>query len=1240
MDPKIRVSCPSCRRQLAFSAPTGEALRLKVRCSACEHSFVVRRRPSQAVLPAVAGTTPWGATTSPTTTPRTTAAGRPASGSGGSNPASFNQVSFNTGDVLAGRYLIARFIAQGGMGEVYEAEDLELRERVAVKVVRPEVARDVSAIDRFKREIQLARKVTHPNVCRIFDVCHHPLPQGGTVTFLTMELLDGETLSDHLSRNGEMSPQQALPIVHQLTEGLQAAHRVGIIHRDFKSQNVVLESTDDGVRAVITDFGLARGEAADDAFGVSLTIANAVIGTPAYMAPEQVEGGTITAAADLYALGVVLYELMTGEVPFKGENALSTATKRLHEAPPSPRVHRPQLDSVWERVILKCLAREPNDRFGSAPGVYAALVDHPTELVPRGTPGSSPEPVSGPSGGSPKAAVAKTRRERSMVAALCLVILLIGLVGFWRYRDWQARQPFSLDDASLLESAVRLRPSLAVLGFGERSGSGKDSWLATALGEMLTAELGTGGRLRVVPGKSVAEIRQDLAFSAQESPSAQTLASVRGLLAADYIVTGSFENIAGDSGESLDLDVVLHDAASGEVVVRVQEVGDSASLYQLVHQLSGELFKALDAGPLPSGVGAARAGPPTDSRAAELYARGLAALHERDHLSARDLLEQAVAADPNNPMARSALADAWQELGYRTRAREEAARAFEVSIALPQEDRLWIEAQYRELEGQWQSAATLYRTIWHANPDDFEVGLRVVEVQSTAGQGKLALQTLEVLRRLGTSETDPRFDLAEAQAAQTISDFSLQQKAAARAAEKATLQGAPSLLARARVTEGGAQRNLGRFREATELVEEGLSLFQQGGNSAGTALALTTLGTILFDQGNLAGARRHFESAQGVYRQLGDQASLARSQNNLGLLAKQQGDPDGALALYEESLELCREIGNELLEAYALNNMAGLLSERGKLGRAVELFQEVLVIRRSSGDRAGEAYALDNLGSVLRKRGDLGAADPRHREALALRRSIGHRSGEAATLLNLGRLSYLRGEFSEAGEFYQGALDISHEITGQSLTARGWAGQGEVLRAQGDLVAAEGRHREAWDLRQNLGEASSAAESLLAIAELLLEQKDVLQAEDLSHQAVEEYRRNGLDDGLAHGLSVLARSLVAAGELGAAGEAVAEARALSLASENLEVRSRVAMAAASLHLALKQPARALDELVPVHQELRDAGLAAPSLEVGRMTCLATEIESGGGKTSTACQQQLEIEAEALGAIGLVRAEGF
>ncbi len=1236
MDPKIRVSCPACRRRLAFRAPTGEALRLKVRCSACEHSFVVRRRPSQAELPSVGGATPWGETVSPTTTPRTTAAGSPVSTGGGSNQGPFNQVSFNTGDVLAGRYLIARFIAQGGMGEVYEAEDLELRERVAVKVVRPEVARDVSAIDRFKREIQLARKVTHPNVCRIFDVFHHPLPQGGTVTFLTMELLDGETLSDRLSRSGAMSPQQALPIVKQLTEGLHAAHRVGIIHRDFKSQNVVLETTEDGVRAVITDFGLARGEAGDDSFGVSLTIANAVIGTPAYMAPEQVEGGTITAAADLYALGVVLYELVTGEVPFKGENALSTATKRLHEAPPSPRVYRPQLAPRWERAIMKCLAREPNDRFGSAPAVHESLLDPPTEVV-RSVPGPSSVPAPGASAEAPKAAAGKTRRESSMVAALCLVILLIGLVGFWRYRDWQARQPLVLDDASLLEGAVRLRPSLAVLGFGERSGSDQDAWLATALGEMLTAELGTGGRLRVVPGKSVAEIRPDLAFSAGESPSLETLASVRGLLAADYIVSGSFEKIPGDGGESLDLEVVLHDAANGQVVSRVQEVGDAGSLYQLAHQLGGQLFKALDAGPLPAGAGAARAGLPTDARAAELYARGLAALHERDHLSARDLLEDAVAADPNNPMARSALADAWQELGYRTRAREEAAKAFEVSTALPQEDRLWIEAQYRELDGQWQSAATLYRTIWHANPDDFEVGLRVVEVQSTAGQGKLALQTLEVLRRIGTSETDPRFDLAEAQAAQTISDFALQQRAAARAAEKAIEQGAPSLLARARVTEGGALRNLGRFQEAADLVEAGLNLFQQSGNSAGTALALTTFGTILFDQGNLEGARRRFESAQGVYRQLGDQASLARSQNNLGLLAKQQGDPDSALALYEESLELCREIGNELLEAYALNNMAGLLSERGKLGRAVELFQEVLAIRKSSGDRAGEAYALDNLGSVLRKMGDLGAADPRHREALALRQSIGHRSGEAATLLNLGRLSYLRGELPEARDFYKRALEISDEINSQSLTARGWAGQGEVFRAEGDLEAAEGRHRDAWDLRQSLGEASSAAESLVAVAEILLEQEDFLQAQDFAHQAVEEYRRTGLDDGLAQGLSVLARSFVSSRELDTAGEAVAEARGLSLASENLEVRSRVALAAASLHLALKQPARALEELVPVLQELKLAGLAAPSLEVGRMTCLAKELDSGGGTGSFKdCRQQLEIDAGQLGAPGLVR----
>ncbi|MGA3209823.1 MAG: WD40 repeat domain-containing serine/threonine-protein kinase [Terriglobales bacterium] len=282
-------------------------------------------------------------------------------------------------EVLAGRYQVIRVLGRGGMGEVYEAEDLELRTKVALKIIRPELAAQPGVLERFKREIQLARKVTHANVCRIFDLGYHVDSSGRRLSFLTMELLHGETLADRIGRAGRLTTTEALPIVEQMAAGLQAAHAEGIVHRDFKGANVMLidspPGSQPGVRAKITDFGLARAVAGTEARFSTLTGSAALAGTPAYMAPEQVEGLEITAQSDIYALGVVMYEMVTGVLPFSGPTPWSVAVKRLTEVPLLPRIRVPNLDPKWERAILGCLERKPADRFANASEIIATLED-------------------------------------------------------------------------------------------------------------------------------------------------------------------------------------------------------------------------------------------------------------------------------------------------------------------------------------------------------------------------------------------------------------------------------------------------------------------------------------------------------------------------------------------------------------------------------------------------------------------------------------------------------------------------------------------------------------------------------------------------------------------------------------------------------------------------------------------------------------------------------------------------
>src|SRR5262245_13334157 len=289
---------------------------------------------------------------------------------------------FLPGQVLTDRFRIIRFIARGGMGEVYEAEDLELNERVALKTIRPDVALDPPTAERFRREVQLARRITHPNVCRLFDLFYHPVTAspsslGPRVLFVTMELLNGQTLSHRLDALGRMQPEDALPIIAQMAAGLQAAHQAGIVHGDFKSGNVILIPAEGGssFRVVITDFGLARRVSKEQDETVTLAGQAGLCGTPAYMAPEQVQGGKSSAAADIYALGVVMYEMLTGTFPFSGNSLAEVAFKRLLLDPVSPLVHQPDLEPKWVTTILRCLERQPDLRFHKATDIVDSLTE-------------------------------------------------------------------------------------------------------------------------------------------------------------------------------------------------------------------------------------------------------------------------------------------------------------------------------------------------------------------------------------------------------------------------------------------------------------------------------------------------------------------------------------------------------------------------------------------------------------------------------------------------------------------------------------------------------------------------------------------------------------------------------------------------------------------------------------------------------------------------------------------------
>jgi serine/threonine-protein kinase len=371
------------------------------------------------------------------------------------------------------------------MGEVYEALDNELGSRVAIKTILPALARDPVVVERFRREVLLARRVTHPNVCRVFE-----LYSSETLKFLTMEFLDGESLAQRLKRVGPMSPNEALQLIRQVVAALHAAHAQGIVHRDFKPGNVMLVPAGDGsaadageVRAVVTDFGIARALAlAPEKEG---TQTGAVVGTPRYMAPEQLAGGAITPATDVYALGLVMREMVTGNLPGAGDNQ-DTAPEATNPRR-APEATARALDSRWSAAIRRCLALAPERRF-------RRVVDVAGALEPRSS------------------------LRRWAAAALVATALLgaFGWVGFHRY------------------GAGRAVPTLAVLPF-RSIGPEPAEHFGLGLTDAVIGRLATSRKLTVRPTSAIRRFEDERADAVEAGRQ----------LGVDQVVEGTFRRSEG-----------------------------------------------------------------------------------------------------------------------------------------------------------------------------------------------------------------------------------------------------------------------------------------------------------------------------------------------------------------------------------------------------------------------------------------------------------------------------------------------------------------------------------------------------------------------------------------------------------------------------------------------------------------------------------------------------------------------
>jgi serine/threonine protein kinase/tetratricopeptide (TPR) repeat protein len=937
---------------------------------------------------------------------------------------------------VSSRYRIRSLLGCGGMGEVYEAEDLELGERVALKVLRRELAERPGALEQLKREVALARKVSHPNVCRLFDVGFHlrETAQGAErICFLTMELLQGESLSALLRRHGPLSHNEALPLARQLAEGLSAAHEAGILHRDLKSANVLLirSPVDGSLRPVITDFGLAC--AAGEASAEPGEPGSRWVGTPAYMAPEQLEGQPLTPASDLYALGILLFELLTGARPFQGADAWSTATQRLHTRAPSPRTVRPELAPRWEALILRCLERQPSRRFQSAQSLLAAL-PAPLPSTPR------------------------LRPVRSQ-ARMLLTVLAVGLLP-------RAHSPLPATSEVSHRNLPALR-SLALLGFADRSAQPDTAWLSDLLSQAIAYSLrATTDELSLFPTSIIDTAKTAVSLSDAGVLPPETREQLRDLLACDFLVQGTYSVTMSPSAPTLRLELRILDAATGGSLASLEESGPLEDVLRLSARVGERAVQALgiQGGPalpllqqlLPSGLDALR-----------LFSESQEKMRQGDGAAAQERLEQALAMEPEVAGLHSALASALIHQGARSRGREELRTGLSLAEQAPARFRLAAEAAYHGYAPDWRRAAELHQQLFELTGHNPYVGIGVANALLSAREPQAALAMVAKVRETAPPIFSALLDATEAKAALNASDLPRAQAAAARAVASADALKDEYSAASHRLLEADALKAQGLEDRALQALRDAVRRFQRSGNRLGEASATRKMADML-PQRDLRGRLQAERAALALYQEARNRAGLCMTLLAVAGYEHELGELRGALRSAEVSLPLCRDMRMPVLETHSLTLMGQAYRSLGKLDDAEAAFRDQLQLARKHEMKSQIAISLAALGDVSLARGDLSQARQRYIEAARL--TLGPQNKpleqELALDLRLARLAQEEGRLAEALRLADKAatsvseLDVPevHELRARALLAQGryseanaallQAGASPVLRTQ------------------------------------------------------------------------------------------------------------------------------------------------------------------------------------------------
>jgi tetratricopeptide (TPR) repeat protein/predicted Ser/Thr protein kinase len=919
------------------------------------------------------------------------------------------------GDVLGGRYEILQLLGEGGMGAVYKAKDRELDRFVALKVIRRDLASNAAIVARFKQELLLSHQVTHKNVIRIYD-----LADADGVKFITMEFIEGADLRRLLMERGKYTPEEAVETIRQVCFALYAAHAVGVIHRDLKPQNIMRDMQG---RTLVMDFGLARSVDSD-----GMTNTGALVGTMEYMSPEQAVGKELDQRSDVFALGLVFFELLTGNTPYKADTAIASLLKRNQERAIPAVDMDPSIPKGLSDIVAKCLEREVDQRYQT---VQEILNDLDAWQGKR--------PVSA-SVISPFPAQKKTLPIwQGATVALAIVLAVAG---------WMLR-------GRLLPAAGKNArgpvASLAILPFRNASGDASLDWLGSSLAEMLSTDVGQSASLRMVSSDRLHQVLKDLHLNPSSQLDPQMLRQLGEFSNAQTLVWGQYVKV----GDQIRIDATLQDLKHERTSSLKAEAQSEKDLLAAVDRLSQSIRENLALSPEIVKELQAQAFRPSSKSTDALrdYNQGIELARQGNNLEAQKKFDSATQEDSDFALAFSRLAQTYANLGYDNEAERYSRRAVELSASLPTSEKYLIEASNARIQNDTQKAIVAYQNIVKVAPEDPDIQFTLASLYEEANDfdnARLHLATV--------LEQDPKFVDAllasgrvEIKSGNPQNGLDFLNRALTLAIQLDNQEEKAAILQ----AIGVAYRLTDKPQEALRNYQESMAIKKQIGDKRGIAVSLNESAQAQVMLGQRDAALASYKEALQIRREIGDKRGVADTLNDLANFYQDAAQTDEALKLYKEALQSNRDLADESGQAMSLNNIGTSYLSKGQYQDALTYYQQALQLREKLKVPDDIAETIRNLAVTDTKLGQFDEALSQYLKALDLRRSTGDKRGAAVTSYDMGSVFAYQGRYGAALNARQEALKTFRDLHDRSY----W--MGEILSGYGESLVQAGRGSDA-----------------------------------------------------------------------------------------------------------------------------------------------------------------------------------